>query len=125
MTVFQNSISSHGSIFIHQERHLYDEPTPILLACLKRSLRFLVKVLIELGAHVNKRNKDGATALFMVVGIRMSPKIMKLLLQNGAELDDRCSTSLLSHGKNAAIQNKTVLIALECIRQNEERRCEK
>ena len=108
-----------------QARHLYDEPTPLLLACLKRSLTFLVKVLIELGVDVNEQNKDGAIALFMVVGIRRSPNIMKLLLQNGADpLDERCSTYLLSHGDNAAVHNKTVLIAIECSRKNEETKIE-
>jgi hypothetical protein len=100
-----------------------DGLTPLLLACLKRNPT-LVKVLIEIGADVNKRNEEGTTALFMAVGIRRSPQIMKLLLQNGADLDERCITSLLSHGANATVKNKMVLIALECIRKNEETKIE-
>lgn len=65
--------------------------TPLILASKNKNIR-AVNTLLVFGAHVNKLDKSGSTALFYASSIGYVP-LVKLLLQNGAD-----STIVNSYG---------------------------
>ncbi|ETS79005.1 hypothetical protein PFICI_08858 [Pestalotiopsis fici W106-1] len=61
--------------------------TPLVLACGRGHME-TTRLLLESGANINAKNKDGATALLMAAGYGHW-KTVQLLLENGAELEAR------------------------------------
>ncbi len=50
---------------------------------------FYVKKLIALGAHVNAKNKSGSTPLMRVITKEGITRIVKILIENGAQLEEK------------------------------------
>lgn len=72
--------------------HLNDKnstgQTPLMLATIFERYNTL-EILIQNGALINEQALNGNTALHITIEHSLNPKIVNLLLQNGADLDKR------------------------------------
>jgi ankyrin repeat protein len=86
--------------------------TPLQAAASKGNLS-LVKALLELGADVNLLGGDkGSTLLAAIDNDRRNPEVVKVLLDNGANVDEKVSPSVISYGfaLGAAVGNRDLSI---------------
>ena len=86
--------------------------TPLMAAC-ARGIRRVVAILIEHGADGNARACDGETALMNASGQQEDAEILRLLLDNGARVNDtseRGGTALLGAAWAGRVDNVQVLM---------------
>lgn len=90
--------------------------TPLHLAA--ESSPSVVRVLLQKKADINSRNKAGETALFCAVEAGRAD-IVKVLLENGADIDVRDSTKQLTALEKAVMYGKEDVV--QCLMGNEAR----
>jgi len=62
--------------------------TPLMLAIKNENIK-IIKYLIEYGANINKRNKNGYTPLIVAIKKKKNNDIVKYLIDNGADVNQR------------------------------------
>jgi hypothetical protein len=101
----------------------------------KKGRPAFVKAVIELGGNVNMHKPYGLNCLFWALKHSWGPKILNLMLENGANVNERDIegrtplfyvknqwhvTLLISHGADVTIQDEDGMTALDFVRETDE-----